>query len=64
MAVLVAKVTDDFLLSGTIEMTQELIERLQKEFVVCKYVINEKVRFNECEIEHLQDGGITTSMIL
>ena len=55
----VAKETDDFLLGGTIAEMRLFMEMLQKRFVVGKIIIDDKLHFDGCEIEHNKMGIIT-----
>lgn len=63
ISLIIAKVTDDFLLETTCEETQAFTELMQKRFKVGKVIINEKLHFNGCEIEQDEPGSITMSMI-
>lgn len=50
IVLMVAKVTDDFLVADKLDYVQEFVDRLQKRFRVGKVVINERFHFNGCEI--------------
>jgi len=60
---LVAKVTDDFLLGGSEEQMQLFIRDLGKRFVLGKVVLNSKAHFDGCEIEQDEAGNIKMSML-
>lgn len=59
---IVAKVTDDFICGGDIEITTAFIEQLKNRFEVGKIVIDGKFLFNGCEIEQDASGSIQMSM--
>lgn len=63
LCLLVAKVTDDFLLGGSVEEMQIFVTELQKRFIVGKVVINQKIHFDGCEITQDGDGSVRMSMI-
>lgn len=63
VVLLVAKVTDDFLLAGSLAEMEAFVDRLKRRFVVGKVVINDKVNFDGCELEQYKDGTIRMSMI-
>lgn len=60
---LVAKVTDDFLIAGSVQHMKEFTDELKKRFVVGKVVINEPFIFNGCHISQDPLGDITMSMV-
>ena len=62
ISLLVAKVTDDFLLGGSCEEMRALTDLLQKRFDVGKVLIDEKLLFNGCEIGQDENGSITMAM--
>lgn len=62
ICLLVAKVTDDFLLGGSVGEMQLFVDNLQKRFIVGKIVINQKIHFDGCEITQEGDGSICMSM--
>ena len=59
---IVAKVTDDFLIGGTIQNIQAFIGRMGKRFDVGKTVMDKPFLFDGCEIEQDHDGNIKISM--
>lgn len=59
---LLAKLTDDFLLSSTSTDMIDFIRRIQKRFVVGKVVVDQKILFSGCEIEQDQQVSINFSM--
>lgn len=63
ITLMVAKVTDDFLVAGKLEYIHEFMDRLQQRFTVGKVVVDERFHFNGCEIEQDQSGNIRMSMI-
>lgn len=63
ISLIIAKVTDDFLLGGAIEQMQLFIESLKNRFIVGKTVVDGKIHFDGCEIKQDQEGSITMSMI-
>lgn len=63
ISLIVAKVTDDFLLGGTIRQMQMFIDDLQKRFIVGKVAIDGKIHFDGCEIQQDMQGNITMSMV-
>lgn len=60
---LIAKVTDDFLLAGHIREMQKFATMLQDQFVVGKVILDEMVHFDGCEVEQATNGDITMSMV-
>lgn len=63
ICLLIAKVTYDFLLDGTLEEMQKFIDELQKRFIAGKVVIDQKLHFDGCELEQDSNGDIKMSMI-
>ena len=59
---LVAKVTDDFLLGGTKEAMQQFTNLLEKRFEVGKVIIDDMIHFDGCEIRQDEQGNILMSM--
>ena len=59
---LIAKVTDDFLLGGSPKHMQMFIDKLKQRFDVGKVIIDDKIHFDGCEIEQDREGNITMSM--
>lgn len=60
---LVAKVTDDFLIAGSLEQMKQFTDELQQRFVVGKVVINEPFIFNGCHISQNPFGDIAMPMV-
>lgn len=63
ICLLVAKVTDDFLLGGSVQEMQNFVELLGKRFIVGKALIDQKIHFDGCELEQDICGNIKMSMI-
>lgn len=63
LRMIVAKVTDYFLLEGAVEDMQNFRDRLAKRLLVGKVILDQKLHFDGCEIEKLPDGSIRMSMI-
>lgn len=63
ICLIIAKVTDDFLIGGTIEEIHKFINALSKRFIVGKTVIDKKIFFDGCELEQLIDESIKMSMV-
>lgn len=63
ICLLIAKVTDDFLLGGSVESMEAFIRDLKKRFIVGKIIVNAKPHFDGCEIEQYADKSIRMSMI-
>lgn len=63
ICLLVAKVTDDFLLGGSVEQMQHFVKDLKERFIVGKVLLNSKLHFDGCEIEQYQDRSIRMSML-
>ena len=59
---IVAKVTDDFLLGGSVEAMEEFIEILRKNFMLGKTVIDERLYFDGGEHSQDAQGSVTFSM--
>lgn len=59
---LVAKVTDDFLIGGSVADITRFIERMKNEFQVGKTLIDTSFLFDRCEIEQDAIGNITMTM--
>ena len=59
---LIAKVTDDFLLGGTHASMKHFTELLKQRFDVGKVIIDDKIHFDGCEIAQDDVGNITLSM--
>ena len=59
---LIAKVTDDFLLGGSTENMRQFTAMLAKRFEVGKVIIDDKIHFDGSEIEQAKEGDITMSM--
>lgn len=62
ICLLVAKVTDDFLLGSTVQQTEMFVRDLNKRFEVGKVLLNAKIHFDGCEIEQNMNGSIRVSM--
>ena len=60
---LVAKVTDDFLLGGLVHEIKNFNLLLQARFVVGKVILDDKIYFDGCDIEQAADGSINLSMV-
>ena len=60
---LVAKVTDDFLVRGSVAAIDCFLSKLRKRFLVGKVVVDSQFYFNGCEIEQDTEGNIKMSMI-
>ena len=57
IVLMIAKVADDFLVSGKLDFIQEFMDRLQHQrFTVGKVVIDEHFHFNGCEIQQSRTG--------
>lgn len=63
ICLLIAKVTDDFLIGGSLKDIRAFIDLLRKRFIVGKTVVDAKCFFDGCEIEQSIDGSIRMSMI-
>lgn len=59
---LVAKLSDDFLVAGMSEDIDEFMIDLQKRFIVGKIVDGPKYAFGRCEIVQMDNGSIRLSM--
>lgn len=59
---LCAKVTDDFLFSGSQKDLHWFDKEIQKRFKVGQSIFNSKINFNGATITQLQEGDITLSM--
>lgn len=59
---LVAKTSDDFLVSGSRNSIEEFFTRLKVRFEVGKAIIAPVMKFNGCEVRMQDDGGIILSM--
>ena len=62
IVLMVAKVTDDFLVAGKLDYIQEFMDRLKERFTVGKVVIKYRFYFNGCEIQQSPNGDIRMSM--
>ena len=60
---IVAKVTDEFLLGGSLCEMCHFTEKLQKRFMVGKVIIDDKLHFDGCEIVQDKIGNVTMSMV-
>lgn len=63
IVLMVAKVTDDFLVGEKMEYIHEFMDRLQERFTVGKVVGDGRFHFNGCEIEQDKHGNIRKSMM-
>lgn len=59
---LIAKVTDDFLLGGSVEEMKVFLDPLKQRFIVGKIVVDQKIHFDGCEIIQDVVGNIKMSM--
>jgi len=59
---LVAKVTDDFLMSGTISAMNEFVDSIQSRFKISKAIIDSTIKFNGCVISQASNGDVSMSM--
>jgi len=59
---LIAKVTDDLLMSGSVAAIEEFTRQLQGRFEISKVVIDTKVEFNGCTLSQTSHGDIRMSM--
>lgn len=59
---LVAKVTDDFLIGGNVKDIRNFIEKMKRRFAVGKAVVDKPFFFDGCEIHQDTAGNITMSM--
>lgn len=59
---LIAKVTDDFLLGGMNSEMENFTEMLRQRFDVGKVIIDNKLHLDGCEIAQSNTGDITMSM--
>ena len=62
ISLLVAKVTDDFLVAGQVEAIKQFMAKLQDRFIVGKVIVDNIFHFNGCEVEQHTDGSIKVSM--
>ena len=62
VVLLVAKVTDDFLLGGSIDNMKAFLDNLKQRFIVGKIAVDQKMYFDGCEIAQDADGNIKMSM--
>lgn len=60
---IVAKVTDDFLLGGSALDMNDFVAMLRKRFIVGKVVVDSKFHFDGCEIEQDEFRNVKTSML-
>ena len=60
---LFAKVTDDFLVGGSVAAMDCFLSKLRKRFIFGKVVIDSRFPFNGCDIEQDAEGNIKMSMI-
>ena len=60
---LVAKVTDDFIIGGTIEEIENIIQAMKERFNVGKTISNQPFFFDGCEIRQKPDGSIIMSIM-
>ena len=63
ISLIVAKVTDDFLIGGRTEIICKFIDRMKRRFDVGKVVIDDKFHFDGCEIQQENEGNIRMSMM-
>lgn len=63
ISLLFAKVTDNFLIGGSVQAIMAFIDLLTKPFIVGKTVVDKKAYFDGCEIEQSSDGSIRMSML-
>ena len=59
---IVAKVTDDFLIGGLVPAIKSFIYRMKLRFQIGKEVVDQKFLFDGCEIEQYKDESIKMSM--
>lgn len=62
IVLVVAKVTDDLLIAGSVDGIRALITQLKNRFTISKSIINDKMTFNGCTIEQSANGDIRMSM--
>ena len=62
IAIVVAKVTDDFIIGGKVQSICDFVSEMKKRFEVGKVVIDARFFFNGCEIEQDEEGNVTLSM--
>ena len=62
VTLLIAKVTDDFLLGRSITEMEAFLRSLEKRSVVGKTVADQKLHFDGCEIEKDHPGNIHMSL--
>lgn len=62
LILIVAKLTDDFLMAGSEERMKHFIATIGKQFVIWKSVLEQKILFSGCEMEQDRNGSITMSM--
>ena len=63
ICLLVAKVTDDFIIGGLVDEIGTFIQSMKQRFHLGKTVINQPFFFDGCEICQEQDGAIVMSMM-
>ncbi len=62
LSLIVAKVTDDFLIAGEIESINHFAKELGNRFEIGKYVVDKPFTFNGCDLSQTSLGTITLSM--
>lgn len=62
LKLIVAKVTDDFLIAGGIDFINNFAEELGIRFEIGKFVLDKPFSFNGCELSQTSLGTITLSM--
>lgn len=59
---ILAKVTDDMLIAGSIEEIKNFITQVEKRFPISKSIINDDIKFNGCDITQDENNTIKMSM--
>ena len=62
IVLIVAKVTDDVICGGSLDIINPFLQKLKQKFEVGKIVIDSKFYFDGCEIEQDTTGSIHMSM--
>lgn len=62
IVMLMAKVTDDLLMAGSVEDIKEFVELIGKRFPISKAIIDNRIKFNGSEITQKADGTVILSM--
>lgn len=62
ISMLLAKVTDDLLISGKTDVLKNFLQQLTKKFKVSKSILDSQIDFNGCRITQDEEGNITMDM--